>query len=170
MYWLPEDLLERRTKEDKIPYSTWHDQGLLRVSAGNKINYKDVTSWFLEVQNELDIYIYKIGYDSWNSVYIVDELKQNFGKESTEAVIQGKKTMSSPMKNFAADLESKKINYNNHPILKWNLSNSAIDVDKNNNIQLIKTSNSRRRIDGVASLLDAYIALERNYENYMNTI
>jgi phage terminase large subunit-like protein len=170
MYWLPEDLLERRTKEDKIPYDLWREQGLLRVSAGNKINYKDVTSWFLEVQNELDIYIFKIGYDSWNSVYIVDELKQNFGKESTEMVIQGKKTMSSPMKNFAADLEAKKINYNNHPILKWNLSNSAIDVDKNNNIQLIKTSNSRRRIDGVASLLDAYIAFERHYEEYMNLI
>ena len=170
MYWLPEDSLEKRVKEDKIPYDTWREAGLLRVSAGNKINYKDVTNWFLEVQNELDMYIYKIGYDSWNSQYIVDELKLNFGKESTEMVIQGKKSMSSPMKNFAADLEAKKINYNNSPILKWNLSNSAIDVDKNNNIQLIKTSNQRRRIDGTASLLDAFIAMERHYEDYMNLI
>ena len=91
MYWLPADLLEQRVKDDKIPYDTWYDQGLLRLSEGNKINYKDVTNWFLEVQNELDIYIYKIGYDSWNSVYIVDELKQNFGKDSTEPIIQGKK-------------------------------------------------------------------------------
>lgn len=170
MYWLPSDLLEARVREDKIPYDKWHEQGLLRVSQGNKINYKDVTNWFLEVQNELDIYVYKIGYDSWNSVYIVDELKQNFGKDSTEPIIQGKKTMSSPMKTFAADLEAKRINYNNNPILKWNLSNAAIDVDKNNNISLIKTSNQRRRIDGVASLLDAYICLERHYEEYMNLI
>lgn len=170
MYWLPADLLEQRVKEDKIPYDVWYEQGLLRVSEGNKINYKDVVVWFLEVQNELDIYIYKIGYDSWNSQYIVDELQLNFGKESTEPVIQGKKTMSSPMKSFAADLEAKKINYNNNPILKWNLSNAAIDVDKNDNISLIKTSNQRRRIDGVASLLDAYIALERHYENYINMI
>ncbi len=170
MYWLPEDLLEKRTKGDKIPYSTWHDRGLLRVSPGNKVNYKDVTNWFLEVQNELDIYIYKIGYDSWNSTYIVDELKQNFGQEVPEPVIQGKKTMSSPMKNFAADLEAKKINYGNHSILKWNLSNAAIDVDKNDNISLIKTSNQRRRIDGVASLLDAFVILERYYEDYMNII
>lgn len=170
MYWLPADLLEQRTKEDKIPYNVWHEQGLLRVSDGNKINYKDVVAWFLEVQNEMDIYIYKIGYDSWNSQYIVDELQQCFGKDSTEAVIQGKKTMSSPMKTFSADLKAKKINYDNHPILKWNLANAAIDVDKNDNIQLMKTSNSRRRIDGVASLLDAYIALERNYDNYMNLI
>ncbi len=170
MYWLPMDVLEQRVKEDKIPYDLWHDQGLLRLSEGNKINYKDVTNWFIEVQSELDIYIYKIGYDSWNSVYIIDELKQNFGIDSTEAIIQGKKTMSSPMKNFAADLEAKRINYDNNPILKWNLSNAAIDVDKNDNIQLIKTSNQRRRIDGVASLLDAYIAFERHYEDYMNLI
>jgi phage terminase large subunit-like protein len=170
MYWLPADVLEQRVKEDKIPYDLWYEQGLLRLSEGNKINYKDVTNWFLEVQNELDIYIYKIGYDSWNSVYIIDELQQSFGKESTEPVIQGKKTMSSPMKNFAADLAAKKINYNNNPILKWNLSNAAIDIDKNDNIQLMKTSNQRRRIDGVASLLDAYIVLERNYENYMSLI
>ncbi len=170
MYWLPADLLEERSKIDKIPYDLWLDQDLLRVSEGNKINYKDVTDWFLEVQNELDIYIYKIGYDSWNSQYIIDELQQNFGKESTEPVIQGKKTMSSPMKNMAADLAAKKINYNNNPILKWNLSNAAIDVDRNDNIQLCKTSKATRRIDGVASLIDAYICLERNYENYINLI
>lgn len=170
MYWLPADLIEQRIKEDKIPYDKWFDQGLLRLSEGNKVNYKDVTNWFLEVQNELDIYIFKIGFDSWNSQYIVDELQLNFGKESTEPVIQGKKTMSSPMKNFAADLNAKKINYNNNPILKWNLSNAAIDVDRNDNISLIKTSNQRRRIDGVASLLDAYIVLERNYENYIGLI
>ena len=170
MYWLPSSVLDQRVKEDKIPYDKWLDQGYLRVSEGNKINYKDVTNWFLEVQNELDIYIFKIGYDSWNSQYIVDELKQNFGKESTDPVIQGKKTFSSPMKNFAADLDSKLINYNNNPVFKWNLSNAAVDIDKNDNYSLIKTSKARRRIDGVASVMDAYIVLERSYEEYMNLI
>lgn len=168
MYWLPEALLEQRVAEDKIPYDVWYEQGLLRLSEGNKINYKDVVAWFQEMQNELDIYIYKIGFDSWNSQYVIDEIQQNFGKDSTEAVIQGKKTMSSPMKIFAADLTAKKINYNNNPILKWNLSNAAIDIDKNDNISLIKTSNQRRRIDGVASLLDAYITLDRHQEEYRN--
>ena len=170
MYWLPSDLLEKRVAEDKIPYTIWLDQGLLRLSEGNRVNYKDVTKWLLEVQNELDIYIYKIGYDSWSSPYLVDELQQNFGGHVTEKVVQGAKTFSSPMKRFAADLESKKINYDNNPILKWCLSNSAIQVDRNDNIALVKTSNSRRRIDGVASLLDAYIVYEDNYENYMNMI
>lgn len=170
MYWLPQERLEQRIAEDRIPYDTWLSQDYLRTSEGNKINYKDVTEWLVEVQNDLDIYIYKIGYDSWSSTYLVDELKSKFGEESTSAVIQGAKTFSGPMKRFEADLESKKINYNNNPVLKWNLSNAAITVDRNDNIALVKTSNPRRRIDGVASLLDAYIVLERYYENYINLI
>ena len=87
-----------------------------------------------------------------------------------EPVIQGKKTLSSPMKSLGADLESKRIVYNNNPILKWNLTNVAVDVDKNNNIQPMKTNNQKKRIDGFASLLDAYVVLERRMEDYMNII
>lgn len=170
MFWLPTDLLDKRVKEDKIPYNLWMEQGLLRLSGTNKINYKDVTNWFLEMQNDYDIYIYKIGYDRWNSAYIVEELKQTFGAESTDEVIQGKQTESSPLKNMAADLDAKRINYCNDPITKWNLANAAINTDANANISLIKTDNPRMRIDGTASMMDAYIVLERNLENYKSII
>lgn len=170
MYWLPSDRFHERIEFDKVAYDKWLTLGLLRLSEGNKINYKEVVDWFEEVQNEWGLYIYKIGYDSWNSQYIVDELKQRFGKNSVEPVIQGKKTMSSPMKNMASDLEAKRINYNNNSILKWCLSNSNIDVDRNNNISLIKTNNPKRRIDGAASLIDAYVIYERYYEDYINMI
>jgi len=170
MYWLPEDLLDTREKDDKIPYSTWRDMGLLRTTPGNKVDKDYVTQWFVEVQQELDIYIFKGGHDGWSADYWVKDMKQIFGKESWEPVIQGKKTLSGPMKSLKADLESKRIVYNNNPILKWCLSNTAVDIDKNDNIQPIKTSNPRRRIDGTASLLDAYVELERCYDEYLNII
>lgn len=170
MYWLPEDLLEERFAEDKIPYNQWRDMGYLRTSQGNRINYHDIVQWFLEVQNEDDLYLFKVGYDSWSATYFVEDMKQNFGESIMEPVIQGKRTLSGPMKNLGADLASKKIIYNNNPILKWNLTNVAIDVDKNDNIQPMKTSNSKKRIDGFASLLDAYVAYERNIENYLSMI
>lgn len=170
MYWLPEDLLEQRVNEDKIPYDLWMDLGLLRTTPGNKVHHKYVTEWFLEIQNELDIYIPWTGYDSWSATYWVEEMKNNFGQDSMEAVIQGKKTLSGPMKSLGADLEAKKIVYNNNPILKWCLSNTAIDIDKNNNIQPSKGNNQRRRIDGLAGLLNAYVCLERHQDEYENMI
>jgi phage terminase large subunit-like protein len=170
MYWLPEELLEKRVQEDKIPYDKWRDMGLLRTVPGNKIHYKHVTEWFLEVQNEYDIYIPWHGYDSWSADYYVEEMKSYFGKDGMEPVIQGKKTLSGPMKRLGRDLEAKRINYNNSPVLKWNLSNVAVDIDKNDNIQPVKTSNQRRRIDGFVSLLNAYVTLERHYEDYINMI
>jgi phage terminase large subunit-like protein len=128
-----------------------------------------VTEWFLKVQNELDIYLPWIGYDSWSATYFVEEMAAFFGKEAMEPVIQGKKTLSGPMKALGADLAAKKINYNNSPILKWNLSNVAVDVDKNGNIQPAKAK-QRKRIDGFAGLLNAYVTLERHYEEYINII
>jgi len=170
MYWLPEDLLEARTKEDKIPYDTWRDLGLLRTCPGNSIHAKYVTEWFIEIMNEKDICIPWIGYDSWSAKYWVEEMTNYFGANAMIPVIQGKKTLSGPMKKLGADLDKKIIVYDNNPIDKWCLSNTAIDVDKNDNIQPIKTSNQRRRIDGTAALLDAYVVLHDKMQDYKNLI
>lgn len=170
MYWLPEDLLESRVREDKIPYDIWYDQGLLRLCPGNKIHYKYVTEWFQEVQDELDIYLYKCGYDSWSATYFVEEMTNIFGKAVMEPVIQGKKTLSSPMKSLGADLSKKLVVYDNHPILKWCLANTSVDIDKNDNIQPCKGNLGTRRIDGMAGLLDAYVCLENNLDAYKSII
>ncbi|HFJ9281560.1 MULTISPECIES: terminase large subunit [Bacillus cereus group] len=170
MYWLPEDLLEQRSKEDDIPYDLWHEQELLRTTPGNSVHYKYVTQWFLEMRDEFGIYLPWIGYDRWSANYWVEEMEGYFGKESMIPVAQGKQTLSSPMKLLGADLESKLVNYNNNPIDKWCLSNTAIDIDKNLNIQPNKTKNQRRRIDGTAALLNAYVVLQEKRNDYLNMI
>lgn len=55
MYWLPEDLLEKRVREDKIPYDKWRDKGYLRTCPGNKVHYKYVKEWYEEIQRDSDI-------------------------------------------------------------------------------------------------------------------
>jgi phage terminase large subunit-like protein len=170
MFWLAEDLLEQRVREDKIPYDLWIEQGLVRTCPGNKVHAKYVTEWFLEVQNELDIYIPWVGYDSWSATYWVEEMRGIFGKESMVPVIQGKKTLSGPMKQLERDLESKLINYNNNPVTKWCLANTAKEEDKNGNIQPVKTSKRTKRIDGMAALLNAYTVLQDRLDEYQSLI
>lgn len=170
MYWIAEDLVEQRVREDKIPYDIWIEQGLCRTCPGNKVHAKYVTEWFLEVQNDMDVYIPWVGYDSWSATYWVEEMRGAFGKESMVPVIQGKKTLSSPMQQLGVDLESKLIVYNNNPIDKWCLANTAIEEDKNGNIQPVKTSKRTKRIDGTAALLDAYVVLQDRLAEYQSMI
>lgn len=170
MYWLPEELLDQRSVEDKIPYNLWHERGLLRTTPGNKVHYKFVTEWFLEVREELDLFIPWIGYDNWSAEYWVEEMKGYFGAEAMIPVIQGKKTLSGPMHNLGADISAKRVNYNNNPIDKWCLSNTSVEMDKNGNIQPHKGSNQRKRIDGTAALLNAYVVMQDKMADYENMI
>lgn len=170
MYWLPEDLLEQRSNEDKIPYNIWHENGLLRTTPGNTVHHKYVTEWFTEMQEKHDVYIPWVGYDSWSARYWVEEMVNYFGKDSMLPVIQGKKTLSSPMKLLEANLTAKKINYGNNPITKWCISNTSKEEDKNGNIQPHKGKNQRRRIDGLAAMLNAYVVLQDKSQEYSTLI
>lgn len=170
MYWIPEDLLEKRVQEDKVPYDIWMKKGWLRTSPGNRIDHRLVHDWFVEMQNEHDIFLYKYGYDRWSASYLVKEMEDTFGPSVGEAVAQGKQTLSSPMKALGAELDAKTIIYDNNPVLKWCMTNVSVDRDKNNNIQPCKGASARKRIDGFASLLDAFVVFENNKEDYMNLI
>ncbi len=170
MYWLPEDLLEQRTAEDKIPYDIWHEVGWLRTTPGNKVHYKYIADWFKEMPEMYDVYVPWIGYDSWSATYFVEEMKGFFGKDSMLPVIQGKRTLSAPMRLMGADLDAKRINYGNNPITKWCLSNTSVDIDKNDNIQPAKGKSQRKRIDGTAALLNAYVVMNDKQEDYTNIL
>lgn len=170
MYWIPEDLLEKRVNEDQVPYDIWKKKGWLQTSPGFRNDYRLIQQWFVDEMEQDDIYLFKCGYDRWSAQYLVQAMTERFGEDVMVPVAQGKKTLSGPMKNLAADMGAKRIIYNNNPILKWCMANVAVDVDRNGNIQPCKTSNPRKRIDGFASLLDAYTVLEENKEDYMNII
>ena len=167
MYWIPTNSLEKKVIDDKIPYDKWLKLGWLRLSGDSKIDYHDITKWFLEEVEQNDLRPLWVGYDSWNAQFWCDEMKEN-GFDMIE-VRQGFKTESAPLKQMKADLMDKKINYNNNPILKWNLSNAAIKKDDNENIMLSKEK-SRQRIDGVASLMDAYVIFVNKQQEYLNYI
>ncbi|MBD7939452.1 terminase large subunit [Cytobacillus sp. Sa5YUA1] len=168
MYWLPRDSFEQRVQEDKIPYDKWLDKGLLRLCNGNSINYGDITAWFLEMLNDYSITPLWIYYDSYSAKYWVEEMEQ-YGFKMVRC-IQGARTLSLPMQQMGQDLKAKKINYNNSPILKWCLTNTGIETDRNGNIVPVKNQAAKMRIDGTSSMLDAYVGLFEHYEEYLRAL
>ena len=168
MYWIPADRLQERVHQDKIPYDKWFARGLLRLCDGNSINYSDVTAWFCEVVKQYELFPAWVYYDSYSARYFVEEMQmQGF---NMVRCIQGAKTLSLPMQMLGTDLQAHKVIYNNNPVLKWCLTNTGIQTDRNGNIVPIKNQSPKQRIDGAAALLDCYVGLYEHYTEYTTAI
>lgn len=169
MVWLPSEQLEKRIKEDKIPYQKWIERGLMRVCDGHTINYKDILHWFIEIQERDNIYFYKIGYDNYGAIYLTQDMEAQFGKKTLEEVRQGAKTLSIPLQNLKAALAAKQINYNNNPVMAYCLAQLQVKQDINGNLQPDKNRAKRAGRDDLAmALLDAYTVYQRYLEDYEN--
>jgi len=149
MYWLPSDNLTDRVKIDHIRYDLWLDRGL---------------AWFIEMVKKTGLSVAWVYYDSYSAKYWVQEMTaEGF---TMVRCIQGAKTLSLSMQMLGVDLKAKRVVYNNNPLLKWCLTNTGILTDRNGNIVPVKNQSPKQRIDGKASLLNAYTGL---YEHYGNT-
>ena len=168
MYWLPADSLQKRVKRDKIPYDKWFERGLLRLCAGNSISYSDVTQWFMDMVKQYELFPAWVYYDSYSARYFVEGMQmQGF---NMVRCIQGAKTLSLPMQMLGTDLQAHRVNYNNNPILKWCLTNTGIQTDRNGNIVPVKNQSPKQRIDGTAALLDCYVGLYEHYNEFTGAI
>lgn len=172
MYWIPEEVLEQnngsRRERDNAPYKLWVEKGYMRTCPGNKCDKRIFLEWFEELREQEGIYIPFIGYDPW---HIGDadlrEYKGTFGSRSMMPVRQGVYTLSEPMKQLAAEFKAHRVIYNNNPIDKWCLLNTSVKTDINGNIQPVKGTDQRNRIDGTAALLDGFVVLQNVADKYI---
>ena len=172
MYWLPEDALNKdsgyRRERDDVPYRIWEEKGMLRTVPGNTVPKRVFLEWLEEVKQNYDVYTFAIGYDPWHIIGTDEEqLVQYVGKERCIAVRQGPKTLSSPMKQFRAQLEGNIVVDNHHPINEWCRMNVSIKSDVNANIQPVKMQGkAKNRIDGFMAELCAYVAYMTHKDEY----
>lgn len=170
-YFIPEEVAEKKIIDDKVPYDKWRKRGLVTYVPGNKIDQEFLFYWARDFAKDNNDFIpLWTGFDIWGADILMKRTKEEYGDNSVEEVRQVFKVLSNPMKELEADLKAKRINYNNNPILKWCLANTVIQQDNKGNIQPKKGYSKLRRIDGTASLLDAYITYKRHIDDYLNII
>lgn len=167
MYWCTAKFL-KDNETAKINFRGWIDTGYLRISGDNKIDYHDIANYILE-QFKKGVNYQFIMYDSWSAQYLIDEIS-SFGyakKSCLRDVIQGFKTLSIPMQTLEGFLRDKKVIYQNNPITTWCFSNVILVKDRNGNWMPDK-SNYKKKIDGVATILNCMVALCENLDYFLN--
>jgi phage terminase large subunit-like protein len=171
-YFLPQSRIDEleATSSKEAPYKIWQERGLMTFCEGNMVQYSDVTAWFMKMRDEYQIDLWRCGYDRALAGYWVQEMESEFGQSVMEKVAQGPFTWTAPMKELGAKLSDKMINYNNNPILKWCLSNTGVkSTGTVESIQPTKIQKNRR-IDGMVSLLNAYVIYVKYKEDYINLV
>lgn len=164
MYFLPRDIIEKKVKEDKIPYDKWAEQGWITLCDGDQVRYEDITKWFVKMEKEYGIHTIYYGYDRALTDYWQTDMQQH-GFTGGEAVAQGAYTLSTPMKDIGADISAKRYNYNNNPVTRWCFCNTAVVKDSNDNWRPDK-KNSRQRIDGTLATLNAKTIMLRKWDDF----
>ena len=148
VFWIPKENAIRRERKDRVPYSAWVNQGIMRSTEGDVIDYEQIRADIIELSERFNIQ--EIAVDRWNATQLVTQLD---GDGINVAMFgQGYRSMSAPSKLLEALVMSKKLHHNSDPVMRWMASNVAIESDAAGNIKPSKKK-STEKIDGIVALV-----------------
>jgi phage terminase large subunit-like protein len=142
-FWMPEDNIAERVKNDRVPYDLWISQGFIRTTPGNVTDYDFIEADIMQLKSKYDIEA--IAFDRWNS----SQLVINLMSEGVNMVPfgQGYGSMSAPTKEFERTIFTRKMNHMGNPVMRWMISNVEIQRDPAGNIKIDKAKASEK-VDG----------------------
>jgi len=149
-FWVPQDGILKRSKKDRVPYDRWRDDGLLRATAGNVIDYEVIRADIRALGERFNIR--EIAIDRWNATGLATQLEGDgfapvlFG--------QGFASMSAPTKEFEKLVLGEQLRHGGHAVLRWMASNVAVDEDAAGNLKPSK-KRSAEKIDGIVAAVMA---------------
>jgi phage terminase large subunit-like protein len=145
-------------------YDEFIREGSLHVMPGTVLD-------MMEVYDDLDAFILSteydvraLGYDPYNAKTFVARWEAENGPFGIEKVIQGAKTESVPLGEIKKLSEDRFLIFD-QLLMQFAMGNAITMEDTNGNRKLLKRR-QEEKIDNVAALMDAYIALRANPEAF----
>jgi phage terminase large subunit-like protein len=157
IFWLPEEGLRERSRQDRVPYDVWADQGLISTTPGRSIEYDYVAEQIVGFFEDYDIR--KIAFDRYNMRHLKPcliraGLSEAIVEDRFEEFGQGFVSMSPALNTTESALLNSKVRHGDNPVLKMCAANAVVYRDPAGNRKLDK-ARSRGRIDGMVSLVMA---------------
>jgi len=156
-FWVPEENIMQRSNRDRVPYDLWARQGYIKTTPGNVIDYDIIRRDINQLREQYDIN--KIAIDRWNSTQLQTQLDGD-GFEIVPTG-QGFASLSAPTKHLEKLVFEKSLRHGANPVLRWMVSNVAIQQDAAGNIKPAKDK-STERIDGVVAAVMAIDQMTRH--------
>lgn len=157
-FFVPEESMRERANKDRVPYPEWAKNGYLNPTPGDVVDYEAVRAKLKEWAGRYDVR--EVAFDPWNATDLVTRLQEQDGFTCVP-IRQGYASLSAPTKSTEKLIASRMLHHDGHPVLRWNVSNAAVETDATGNIKLSKRA-STERIDGAMALVMAVDRMDRN--------
>jgi phage terminase large subunit-like protein len=152
-FWLPEEGLAEKSRNDRVPYDVWHKQGFLSTTPGRSIEYEFIAATLREVFDRYNIQ--QLAFDRYNMKFLRPWLERaGFSPEELEKFVefgQGFVSMSPAIRELESKLLQKQLRHGANPVLTMCAANATTVNDPAGNRKFVKTK-STGRIDGMVSL------------------
>lgn len=164
-FFVPEDAILKRSRNDRVPYDLWADQGYIIPTPGNLTDQNFIMHTLGEQMQKFQLK--RLMFDRWGSTKIQTDLQnelnftvdqtahERYGQPLLVQFGQGFASMSAPMKDVLRVAMAHQFGHGNHPVLTWNMDNLIAKLDPAGNIKPDKEK-SRERIDGGVALIMAH--------------
>lgn len=149
----------------RYKYDELQQEGTLVIMPGSLLDWVAVYEDVRDYIHEHDWAVLSFGFDPYNAGAFVDRWCMENGEYGVETVRQGVKTESVPLGEIKALAEARMLIFDEE-LMKFAMGNSVALQDNNGNYKLDKRR-SDEKIDNVAALMDAWVAMTHNREMFM---
>jgi phage terminase large subunit-like protein len=152
--WLPAEGLREKSAKDRVPYDTWHQQGLIETTPGRAVEYSYVATRLLGLFQALDIR--RVAFDRYNMRHLQPWLRtagfpEEWLTDRFQEMGQGFVGMGPAVRELEAQLLNNRLAHGGHPVLTMCAANAVAISDPAGNRKLDKQKSSGR-IDGLVAL------------------
>ena len=137
--WCPRDNAIGRSRDRRVPYMTWANEGLIELTEGSSVDYDALREYLRTARDKWGWDIKRIAFDPNNARYLVTKLVEEDGFAASVVVehIQTVAHMNEPISETERLLLDRKMRHGGHDVLRWCASNAIVYQD----------SGGRRRFD-----------------------
>jgi phage terminase large subunit-like protein len=143
MFFLPKDNIAKKADKDQADYLKWAEAGFLRLTEGNRVDYRAIVAHVTELRERYAVQ--EVAIDRWNSTAVTTDVQE---LDLTVAEFgQGFASMAAPVKELKRAILGGQFRHGGNPVLRMCFGNVVAVKDDAENEKFTK-ERARGRIDG----------------------
>ena len=160
-FFMPENKIDELQQREGVPYRLYVNQGLIKPSGENHVNYQDCFEWFRWLVEEYEILPLQVGYDRYSAQYLIQQMDQ-YGFHMDD-VYQGE-NLTPVIHECDGLLRDQTLQLGSNNVLKAHFLNVGMKQnEETRKIRPVKID-PRCHIDGFVAVIDALTVRQKWYD------